>query len=152
MKQAAQGFTMMSALFILVVLTALGATLAQLSMRQHLGAASELEQARAYQAALAGLEFGSFQILRNAVAQPPCFATTSIAFGTPAQPGPPGMTVTVSCSRTPGSGTVSDGSTQLAFYQLLATACNAPNAGSCPGASPPQPSYVERQLARTLQR
>lgn len=146
------GFTMMSGLFILVVLAVLGAALAQLSMRQHMGLASEIEQARAYQAALAGLEFGSFQILRNGNNQSACLATTSISFAAPTQPGPEGMTVTISCARTPSSGTVSDGATVLAFFKLTATACNQPSAGACPGAGTPSASYVERQLTRTLVR
>ena len=45
-------------------LAALGVALASLSQRQQLGSASELAAAKAYQAALAGLDWGSYQILR----------------------------------------------------------------------------------------
>lgn len=141
---AARGFTMMSMLFILVALAALGAALAALSQRQQLGSAGELAAAKAYQAALAGLEWGSYQILPGA-GRPACFATRSIALTD--QLG--GFTVTVSCTRTPGAGTLADGDTTLAFYELLATACNAPAGASCPTGST-QPTYVERQLSRSL--
>lgn len=140
----------MSVLFILVVLAALGAALAQVSVRQQLGSAAELEAARAYQAARGGLEWAAFQVLRNPAppaAAPACFAGTSLTLA-----GLSGFTVTVSCTRTPASGTVSDGATALAFYQLVANACNAPSAGACPATGTPQATYVERQLTWTVSR
>ncbi len=142
---ARRGFTMMSMLFILVALAALGAALAALSQRQQLGSAGELAAAKAQQAALAGLEWGSHQLLR-AAGQPACFGTRSLAL--PDQLAD--FTVTVRCTRTPGTGTVNDGEATLAFYELLATACNIPGAGSCPNAATTQPTYVERQVARSL--
>ena len=126
LRVAASGFTLVSALFILVVLAALGAAMAKISQRQHLGSAAEIETARAFQSARAGLEWGAFQVLRNPAppaAAPACFSATS--FNPPGSLA--GFTVTVSCTRTPPSGTVSDGATTLAFYQLVANACNAPS-------------------------
>ncbi len=141
----ARGFTMMSMLFILVALAALGAGLASLSQRQQLGSAGELAAAKAYQAALTGLEWGSYQVLR-AGGQPACFASKSIALAD----GLAGYTVTVGCVRTPSAGNVVDGDTGLAFYALVATACNIPAAGACPNAASGEPAYVERQVSRTL--
>lgn len=140
----------MSLLFILVVLAALGAALAQVSLRQQLGSAAEIETSRAYQAARAGLEWATFEVLRNPAppaAAPACFATTSFTLA-----GLSGFTVTVSCTRTPASGTVADGTTSLAFFQLVANACNAPSGGNCPGVATPQPTYVERQLTWMVSR
>ncbi|MCE4555869.1 agglutinin biogenesis protein MshP [Pelomonas cellulosilytica] len=142
---APRGFTMVSMLFILVVLAALGVALASLSQRQQLGSAGELAAAKAYQAAYAGLEWGSFQVLRGG-AQPPCFATRS--FKLPDQLAD--FTVTVSCTRTPASGTVTDDGVPLAFYTLVATACNLTASGACPNATTTEPTYAERQLTRTL--
>jgi len=139
------GFTMMSMLFILVALAALGAALASLSQRQHMGSAGELAAAKAYQAAFAGLEWGSHQILR-AGGQPACFATRSIAL--PDQLS--GYTVTVTCTRTPSTGTVADDGQTHAFYTLLATACNITAAGACPNGSTNEATYSERQLSRSL--
>jgi MSHA biogenesis protein MshP len=145
MTARARGFTMMSMLFILVVLAALGTALAALSQRQQLGSAGELAAAKAYQAAFAGLEWGSQQLLR-ATGQPACFATRSFAL--PDQLAD--FTVTVSCSRTPSTGTVSDGEQTLAFYSLVATACNITASGACPNGSTTEPTYAERQLTRGL--
>jgi MSHA biogenesis protein MshP len=142
---ATRGFTMVSMLFILVALAALGAALASLSQRQHLGSAGELAAAKSYQAAFAGLEWGSHQILR-AGGVPACFAARNIAL--PDQLA--GYTVTVTCTRTPSSGTVADGDQTLAFYTVVATGCNIPSAGSCPNSGTTEPTYAERQLVRNL--
>ena len=149
-RAAQHGFTLVSAVFILVVLAALGAALARISMRQHLGSAAEVEAARVLQSARAGLEWGAFQVLRvppPPAAPPACFGATSFSAA-----GLSGYTVTVHCTRTPASGTLSDGATALAFYQLIANACNAPSAGACPTAGPPASTYVERELTWTVVR
>ncbi|MFG6413289.1 agglutinin biogenesis protein MshP [Roseateles sp. DC23W] len=137
----ARGFTMMSMLFILVVLAALGVALASLTQRQQLGSAGELAAAKAYQAAFAGLEWGSHQILR-AGGQPACFGTRSFAL--PDQLAD--FTVTVTCARA----TATDGEQALAFYTLVATACNIASGGACPNGATTEPAYAERQLSRSL--
>jgi MSHA biogenesis protein MshP len=145
--RANAGFTLVSALFVVVVLALLGAALAGITLRQQLGSAAEVEHARALQGARAGLEWAAFQVLRNPAppaAAPACFAATS--FGAA---GIAGFTVTVNCTRTDGN----DGSTALAFYRLVANACNAPSGGACPSsAAAPGTAYVERQLSWTVAR
>lgn len=147
----ARGFTIISALFLIVVLAALGAAISKISVRQHTGTATDLNIAQAALAARAGLEWGAYQVLRNPAppaAAPACFGSTNMTLaGTLA-----GMTVTVTCTRTPGAGTVSDGGTAMAFYQLVANACNAPTSGACPATGSLQPTYVERQLTWVLSR
>ncbi|MDC8784452.1 agglutinin biogenesis protein MshP [Roseateles koreensis] len=137
------GFTMISMLFILVVLVALGAAMARFSMRQQLGFSSELAASKAMQSANAGLEWANLQILRGASA-PACFANTNIALTGNLSD----FVVTVNCSLSSGS----DGGTIFNFYQVTATACNAPTAGACPTTANLNPSYVERQLTRRLVR
>lgn len=146
-----RGFTLVSALFVLVVLAALGAALAKISQRQHMGSAAEIDAARAYQGARAGMEWAALQLLRNPpppAAAPGCFGTSSFQ--------PPGslsgFTVTVSCTRTPATGTLMDGTTALVFYRLIANACNAPAGGACPAGGTPGVTYVERQLTSTVVR
>jgi MSHA biogenesis protein MshP len=132
--------------FVLVVLALLGAALAQVSMRQQLGSAAEVEHARALQSARAGLEWAAFQVLRNPAppaAAPACFGTTSFSLA-----GLTNFTVTVNCTRSDAT----DGDTSLAFYKLVANACNAPSAGACPSTGTLQPTYVERQLTWTVSR
>lgn len=140
------GFTLVSVVFVLVVLALLGSALASVSLRQQLGSAAELEHARALQAARAGLEWAAFQVLRNPAppaAAPACFGATNLTPG-----GLDAFTVSVACTRTDGT----DGATSLAFYRLVATACNAPSAGACPATGTPSATYVERQLAWTVAR
>ena len=146
-----RGFTMISALFLIVVLAALGAAISKISVRQHMGSATDLNIAQAVLAARAGLEWGAFQMLRNPAppaAAPACFSSTNMALAGTLT----GMTVTISCTRTPGAGTVSDGGTALVFYQLVANACNAPTSGACPATGALQPTYVERQLTWVISR
>lgn len=142
-----RGFTLVSVIFILVVLALLGAALAHVTLRQQLGSAAEVEHARALQGARAGLEWAAFQVLRNPAppaAAPACFAATSFTVA-----GLAAYTVTINCTRTDGS----DGSTALAFYKLVANACNAPSSGACPNAATaPSATYVERQLSWTVVR
>ncbi|MCK7499113.1 MAG: hypothetical protein MZW92_57995 [Comamonadaceae bacterium] len=42
--------------------------------------------------------------------------------------------------------------TDLAFYRLVANACNAPSGGACPAGGTPGTTYVERQLTWTVMR
>lgn len=140
---------MVSALFVLVVLAALGAAMATFAQRQQLGSAAEIDAARALQSARAGLEWAAYQVLRNPAppgAAPACFAATSFALA-----GLAPFTVTVTCTRTPGSGVLNDGAQALVFYQLVATACNG-GGSSCPASGSLQPTYVERQLSWTVMR
>lgn len=137
---------MVSALFILVVLAVLGAALANISMRQQLGSAAEIQAARARQGARAGLEWAAFQVLRNPAAPaaaPACFGATSFTVT-----GVSGFTVTVRCTRTDAT----DGALALAFYQLIANACNSPSSGACPNTSTPATTYAESQLSWTVAR
>jgi MSHA biogenesis protein MshP len=137
------GFTIVSAIFILVVLAALAAFIAVISTTQQIGSALDVQGARAYQAAKAGIEWGTYQVwslnpTRNAGNCPatpttltfPAAASTLTAF-----------TVTVQCIATPGT---SGGPT---VYSITATACNS--GGACPGAAG-NAGYIERQITVTL--
>lgn len=57
----ASGFGLVAALFLIVVVTLLVITMARLSMVQHGSTSLAIQQARAYQAARAGLEWGIHQ-------------------------------------------------------------------------------------------
>lgn len=141
---------MVSVVFILVVLAALGAALAGISQRQHLAAASELQAARAYQAARAGLEWWAYWQANAGTANGDCMPTNSIVPGGTLSD----FTVTLTCTRTPAAypATASDGATTLTFWTVVANACNAPANGACPATSTPAATYVERQLTWTIVR
>jgi len=96
------------------------------------------------------VEWAAFQVLRNPAppaAAPSFFTSTSFSAA-----GLSNYTVTVSCTRTPSSGTVSDSATALAFYQLVADARSVPGSGARHNTGTPPLSYVERQHSWTVSR
>lgn len=138
MKSRVAGFALVSAIFLVVILSALAAFVVQISTQQQVGAAADILGVRAYQAARAGVEWGLFQQLRN----PPCAASTSFALSG----GLAGFTVTVLCQ---GTASNDENGTTLVFRRIVATACNQPTGvapGSCPNPAPGA-NYVERELA-----
>lgn len=153
MRSAAKrmrGFAIVSAIFILVVLAALGAFIVNISTNQHIGSALDVQGVRAYQAARAGVEWGLYQVQATAAYN---FGYTSTDPNTRACPATPasfsptaatlsGFTVTVTCTATPGT---SGGPT---IYTVQSTACSQPNAAEprCPNITNPDPLYIERRI------
>lgn len=60
-----QGFSIIMAIFILIVLSLLGSYMVKLSGVQHATAVSAIQGARAYYAARAGVEWGVAKLLNN---------------------------------------------------------------------------------------
>jgi MSHA biogenesis protein MshP len=137
------GFTMVSVVFILVVLAALGAALAGISRHQHLAAAADLQAARAYQAARAGMEWAAYWQFKVGRFTPACVPTNTIVPGGTLS----GFTVTLRCTLT---GPVADGGTNRTFWTLVANACNAPSGGTCPATGAVGETYVEREVVWTI--
>jgi MSHA biogenesis protein MshP len=126
-----RGFSLISAIFLLVVLSALGAAIVNVTTAQHAGSALDVQGARAYQAARAGVEWGLYQKVNGS-----CAASSSFAM--PATSALSQFSVTVACVKT---ASVTPG---LDRYQVIAIACNQPSAGgACPNPSA-SPNYVER--------
>lgn len=124
-----RGFGIITAVFLLVVLAGLGVAMVSLSTVQHASSALDVQGARAYQAARAGIEWGLYRQLRANI----CEANRTFAV-----PASGGFTVTVRCTLTNGPGA-------LQRYQLVATACNQPLNGVCAAASASNNSdYVQR--------
>ena len=186
-----RGFAIVSAIFILVVLAALGAFIVNVSTSMHVGSALDVQGVRAYQAARAGIEWGLYRQRQTVPAS--CAAAASF---TPAAATLTGFTVSVTCAAsvpacgatpvTAGSFAV-DTSYQIqtvgvpatdftaigaannaigtAFVargagtnagtavvcepivtRIVSTACNQPDAGSCPNTNNPTALYAERRL------
>ncbi|MDP3669831.1 MAG: hypothetical protein Q8R69_09130 [Telluria sp.] len=94
--------SLVTAIFLVVVLSALGVAMVGLLTRQQASSSMDERGARAYQAARAGIEWGLFQQLRLNSCQP------SIQLAMPATaPTLAGFAVTVACvaTPTPASGT-----------------------------------------------
>lgn len=123
---AQRGFALVSAIFLLVVLAALGAAMLVFSSAQHASSAMDIQGARAYHAARAGIEWGAYQVLRSdsCVANPTASPTFSLAE----------FSVAVDCTST-AYGT-------LTTYQITSTASSGGTVG--------QLNRVERQLQATV--
>lgn len=85
-----RGFTIIAAIFILVVLAGLGGAILTVSSNQQIGSALDVQGVRAYLAARAGIEWGLYQQLRNGS----CVASSSV---TPSAPTLSGFSVIVTC-------------------------------------------------------
>lgn len=134
------GFSLVSAVFLLVVLAALGAAMVNFASVQHASSALDIQGARAYQAARAGIEWGLFEGYAGV-----CQPTTNFA---PPAPTLSGFTVTVACS-TSVAGNIN---TFRTVQTLTATACNQPVGGVCPNPAPANADYVQRQVTITFSR
>lgn len=143
-RKIQQGFSLVSAIFLLVVIAALGVFAVTLSTTQQQSAALDVMGSRAYQAARAGIEWGAYQVIQSAAAAPSTFAADC-------QPGPTsstvaltntlaGFNVNVQCSATAHS----EAAATITVYQLTSTASGVA------GATPGSPNYVERQMTVTI--
>lgn len=140
-----RGFSMISAIFILVILAALGAYMVIFTGLQQNTAQADVLGVRAYYAARAGIDWALFRALDpdntiapGAAAFAACPATTINTLGGSLSP----FTVVVGCSSTD----TTEAGNSLRVYQITATACNQ---ATCPAGSPPA-GYVERQIVVTV--
>lgn len=136
------GFTLAAAIFLIVILAALGAFVVTVSGLQHTSSARDLVGSHAYQAARSGIEWGAHQLLASGGPLTCADGTLGFAGTTLAD-----FTTSVECDESPGS-PYTDGGNTVRIFVLVATACNQP---PCPNASP-GPAYVERQLQAILER
>jgi MSHA biogenesis protein MshP len=112
------GFVLPTAIFLLVVLAALASYMVSLSRTSHISSALDIQGARAYQAARAGIEWAAWQVVDPQALQPspaPCPAspTALTLTGTLAA-----FAVSVTCTRT----VETDGADTIAIYQITSTA------------------------------
>lgn len=145
-----QGVGVVAAMFVLVVLSVLGAAIARLGWTQQISSAQDMDGARAQRAANSGAEWGLYQALAPTGIWRNCNGATQTLTDMQAKT-ELGMTVTVTCNRTTyvegqtGTGdppVFSDRTIQV--YRIDAVACNASTA--CPDASRiGSVGYIERR-------
>lgn len=99
------GFSIIAAVFILVVLGGLGTVMVQLSTTQHLGAAMSLEGRQAWYSARAGAEWARYRIMENQA----CSSTQTIA----------GFNVVIQCTPTEPT---REGASTVTIYHVTSTA------------------------------
>jgi len=155
-RRSLRGFTIVTAVFLLVVLSLLGVFIVSVTGLQQSSQQLDVLGVRAYQAARAGIEWGAWQVLDpnntlnpvncSPVVLPTCPASPTNLSGLAGSLAP--FTVTVTCNSAINAPTT-EGNRNVAAYQIIATACNQPAAGACPNPTPAS-GYVERQLQATL--
>jgi MSHA biogenesis protein MshP len=150
-RLAQRGFSLVTAVFLLVVLSLLGVFIVSVTGMQQSSQQLDVLGVRGYQAARAGIEWGAWQVLdpNNAIgtpALPVCPVSPTNLTGLAGSLSP--FTVTVTCNATINAPTT-EGNRNVGAYQIIATACNQPSAGACPNPSPAS-GYVERQIQATL--
>ncbi|NMM28408.1 MAG: hypothetical protein HHJ12_14220 [Glaciimonas sp.] len=128
-----RGFALVSAIFLVVVLAALGAFMVTLSTVQNVTSTQDLQGSRAYQAARAGVEWGTYQVLQKTS----CVGSTPLSLPAATLTG---FTVTVGCTQPVGS-PFTEGANQISVYQLTSTA-KLGTVGSA--------NYVERQISASI--
>ena len=157
--EKARGSALIVAIFILVVLAALGAAIVSLSSSAQIGAALDMQGARALQAARFGSEWGVYQLLRGACSGGDfCARCQGASYATPVTQDLGSLagsmstfTVTVSCGS--GAASYTEGTSTLWVYQITANACNQASGGACPNTSTAavgSVGYVERRVSLTL--
>lgn len=124
-----RGFAAIAAVFLVVMLAALGAFMVSFSNTQQLNSAQDVQGSRAYWAARAGLEWA---IASQGVGATACWATT-----------PPasidGFTLAVSCA----ASSFTDGATTVYVFRLQSDASTG-TVGSV--------GYIERSVSASVER
>lgn len=129
-----QGFLLPAAIFLLVILAALGAYAVNLSITQNATSQQDVQGARAYQMARAGVEWAAYQVMAPATANLGNCPTS------PTNLTIEGFTVSVTCARSADYFEQGTDHT-IAMYDVTATASFG-TAGSA--------GYIERQIQVTL--
>lgn len=136
------GFALPTAIFLMVILAALGVFIARITLLQSTSSSLDALGSGAYQAARAGMEWGAYNSLRNTT----CAASTALTF-TDSALAPFTATVTCSSTATDELGVVGS------IDQITSTACNEPAAGPvCPNPAPTSANYVDRRITITVGR
>lgn len=144
-----RGFSLVSAIFLLVILSALGVFMLSISTMQQTTSTQDLQGSKAYQAAKAGIEWGAYQVMtpeNNSLPPAPVLAR----FACPTPPAAPvntalpalggaltGFTVNVSCS----ASDFFEGGNTLRVYQLTSTATFGTVA---------TPSFISRSITASI--
>ena len=136
-REHTRGFALASAIFLLVVLAALGAFMVTFSTTQHATSAQDVMGTRAAQAARAGVEWGTFRVL-NPVTAP---AATACAIDPlPLAGNLVGFKVVVACNLT---GPLMENGIEMRTYIITSTASTGVLGTS---------RFIERQFQATVSR
>ncbi len=137
------GFSLISAIFLLVVIAALGTFAVTLSTTQQQSDALDVLGARGYQAARTGIEWAAFNVTQSPVSAPAAWSGCK-------QPATPALgtlggnlsafTVTVNCA----AASFVEGASTIWIYDISAVAVT--------GGTPGSPGYIERDISAKMGR
>jgi MSHA biogenesis protein MshP len=129
-----QGFAIVAAIFLVVILSMLGAFMVSITNTQHLTSAQDLQGARAYRAARMGMEWAATSLCNGNNCISPqvtvCPAGTSLATPTPLDIAPDGFTVTVTCEMNTYQEAGPLGDIPRYIFKITSTATNSASVGS----------------------
>jgi MSHA biogenesis protein MshP len=139
-RRAQTGFSIVAAIFIVVVLAALAAALVTVATLQHSGTGLDVQGVRAYEAARAGVEWGMYRVL-DPDAAPSASLPSCWAGGASVTPGGSlaGFSVTATCTQT----TTTELGRDIGVYAIVATASFG---------TANQANYVARVVTATVSR
>ncbi len=136
---AQRGFAAIAAIFLLVVLAALGGFMLTFSNTQQLTSAQDIQGSRAYWAARAGLEWGIGNVNPQSAATAVCpTSPTSLAGG--AVPFEGGFTVIVTCTQL----IYNEAGENRKIFSFTSVAKNATAPGSL--------GFIERSLSAAMEK
>ncbi|WP_296509998.1 hypothetical protein [Rhodoferax sp.] len=127
-----RGFAAIAAIFLVLILAALGGFMVSFSNTQQLTSARDLQGSRAYWAARGGLAWGVASLVASNAACPASDLTSAAGRSVD------GYTVRVTCSRT----VYADGGGSVVVYRLDSRASLGVAGGS---------NYVERSVSATME-
>lgn len=134
------GFAAIAAIFLVVVLAALGGFMLTFSNTHQLTSVQDLQGTRAYWAARAGLEWGVGSIAAQPSATADCLAASTALPGGVGATFDGGFTVAVACTRT----LYTEGGEERKIFQFTSVAKTAGSPGSV--------GYAERSLSASMER
>jgi MSHA biogenesis protein MshP len=147
LRRLQSGFSIATAIFLVVVLALLGVFIVSISSIQQSSQQIDLQGVRAYQAARAGIEWAAFQVLDpNNTLNPATCGTAFVNCPGGASPSDTPLVlagslatfaVMVHCERT----TTTEGNREIRVFAITSTATSGP---------PGTPGHVNRQLQATL--
>ncbi len=137
-----KGFSLITAIFLLVVLATLMGYMVNLRVVQQQTVVMSIQGARALQAARSGLQFGVYKALSGTSCSPGVDTTEVVTF-LPAEAALANFSVSVNCTATEHT---EGAAAAFRFYTLTALA----SAGSYALGSDANPDYVSRQIRVTV--
>lgn len=133
LSKSAKGFGLVAAMFLIIVVTLVILAMERLSSTQHATSSLAIQQARAYQAARAGLEWGISQAFNNRVC---ATGSPTLAAGDLKE-----FAVVVGCT---SNNFTNESGVAITIFRFTATAQNG-NPGD-------RPDYAYRQLTAVVER